>query len=161
MACDAACRWMRGTLRAQVRPRSSRTVRLGFLTTARAPENTPRVPLGVLHRAILTEKCRLNPTQLPPTTRYAPGACSQATGALGDPKTPQNELFGPIFTPCLGPLVNDSWPPTGVKRIHAHKAPSNYPLLRSWGALWFCRFLHQADSPASRYIHLNSHHVGH
>ena len=63
MACDAACRWMRGTLRAQVRAHSFRTVRLGFLATSRAPENTPRVPLkgtrGVLHRAILTEKCHL------------------------------------------------------------------------------------------------------
>ena len=36
---------MRGTLRAQVRVRSFRTVRLGFLTTSRAPQNTPRVPL--------------------------------------------------------------------------------------------------------------------
>ena len=59
LACDAAGRWMRGTLRAQVRVRSFRTVRLGFLVTSRAPQNTPRVPLkgtrGVLHRAILTE----------------------------------------------------------------------------------------------------------
>ena len=59
---------MRGTLRAQVRVRSFRTVRLGFLVTSRAPQNTPRVPLkgtrGVLHRAILTEKCHLNPTHL-------------------------------------------------------------------------------------------------
>ena len=80
---------------AQVRARSFRTVRLGFLATSRAPENTPRVPQkgtrGVLHRAILTEKCHLNPTQHPPTTRYAPGASSEATGALGDPNTPQNE----------------------------------------------------------------------
>ena len=106
LACDAACRWMRGTLRAQVRARSFRTVRLGFLATSRAPQNTPRVPLkgtrGVLHRAILTEKCHLNPTQHPPTTRYAPGARSQATGALGDPNTPQNEQFRHILTPCLG-----------------------------------------------------------
>ena len=29
LACDAACRWMRGTLRAQVRARSFRTARLG------------------------------------------------------------------------------------------------------------------------------------
>ena len=105
LACDAACRWMRGTLRAQVRPRSFRTVRLGFLTTSRAPQNTPRVPLkgtrGVLHRAILTdaEKCHLNPTQHAPTTRYAPGARSRATGALVDPKTPRDEYFGPILTP--------------------------------------------------------------
>ena len=95
LACDAACRWMRGTLRAQVRARSFRTVRLGFLTTSRAPQNTPRVPLkgtrGVLHRAILTEKCHLNPTQHAPTTRYARGARSEATGALGDPNTPQDE----------------------------------------------------------------------
>ena len=76
---------MRGTLRAQGRARSFRRVRLGFLVTSRAPQNTPRVPLkgtrGVLHRAILTEKCHLNPTQHAPTTRYAPGARSQATGA--------------------------------------------------------------------------------
>ena len=120
MACDAACRWMRGTLRAQVRVRSFRTVRLGFLVTSRAPQNTPRVPLkgtrGVLHRAILTEKCHLNPTQHPPTTRYAPRARSQATGALGDPNTPQNELFRPIFTPCLGPLTNGSYAPSRVKK---------------------------------------------
>ena len=128
LACDAACRWMRGTLRAQVRARSFRTVRLGFLATSRAPENTPRVPLkgtrGVLHRAILTEKCHLNPTQHAPTTRYAPGARSQATGALGKPNTPQNELFRPILTPFLGPLVNDSWPPSGVNPIRLPKAPS-------------------------------------
>ena len=95
LACDAAGRWMRGTLRAQVRVRSFRTVRLGFLVTSRAPQNTPRVPLkgtrGVLHRAILTEKRHLNPTQHPPTTRYARGARSQATGALGGPNTPQDE----------------------------------------------------------------------
>ena len=110
---------MRGTLRAQVRVRSFRTVRLGFLVTSRAPQNTPRVPLkgtrGVLHRAILTEKCHLNPTQHAPTTRYAPGARSQATGALGDPNTPQDEFFRPIFTPFLGPPVNDSYAPSGVK----------------------------------------------
>ena len=44
MACDAAGRWMRGTLRAQVRVRGFRTVRLGFLVTSRAPQNTPRAP---------------------------------------------------------------------------------------------------------------------
>ena len=86
---------MRGTLRAQVRARSFRTVRLGFLVTSRAPQNTPRVPLkgtrGVLHRAILTEKCHLNPTEPPPRYRYAPRARSEATGALGDPNTPQDE----------------------------------------------------------------------
>ena len=106
LACDAAGRWMRGTLRAQVRARSFRTVRLGFLVTSRAPQNTPRVPLkgtrGVLHRAISTEKCHLNPTQHPPTTRYARGARSEATGALGDPNTPQDEFFRPILTPYLG-----------------------------------------------------------
>ena len=119
LACDAACRRMRGTLRAQERAHSFRTVRLGFLATSRAPENTPRVPLkgtrGVLHRAILTEKCHLNPTQHAPTTRYVPRARSQATGGLGDPNTPQNELFRPIFTPCLGPLTNGSYAPSGVK----------------------------------------------
>ena len=45
LACDAACWWMRGTLRAQVRPRSFRTVRLCFPATSRAPQNIPRVPL--------------------------------------------------------------------------------------------------------------------
>ena len=123
LACDTACRWMRGTLRAQVRARSFRTVRLGFLATSRAPANTPHVPRkgtrGVLHRAILTEKCHLNPTQHAPATRYAPGARSQATGALGDPKTPQNELFRPILTPFLGPLVNDSYAPSGVNEHFA------------------------------------------
>ena len=89
LACDAACRWMRGTLRAQIRAHSLRTVHS-------VPRRGTR---GVLHRAILTEKCHLNPTQHAPTTRYAPGARSEATGALGDPKTPQNELFGPILTP--------------------------------------------------------------
>ena len=86
---------MRGTLRAQERAHSFRTVRLGFLATSRAPENTPRVPRkgtrGVLHRAILTEKCHLNPTQPPPTTRYARGARSEATGAMGGPNAPQDE----------------------------------------------------------------------
>ena len=133
MACDAACRWMRGTLRVQVRARSFRTVRLGFLTTSRAPQNTPRVPLkgtrGVLHRAILTEKCHLNTTQHPPTTRYAPGARSQATGSLGKPNTPQNELFSPILTPCLGPLAYGRYAPSRV----------NYPFLRArpWGRFVF------------------------
>ena len=43
------------------------------------------------------------------------------------------------------------------------KTPLNYPLLRSrsWGAVCFCRFLHQAHSPALRCTHLNSRHVGH
>ena len=121
MACDAACRWMRGTLRAQVRARSFRTVRLGFLATSRAPQNTPRVPLkgtrGVLHRAILTEKCHLNPTQHAPTTRCAPWARSQATGALGNPNTPQNELFRPILTPCLGPLAYGRYAPSRVNGV--------------------------------------------
>ena len=104
LACDAACRRMRGTLRAQERAHSFRTVRLGFQATSRAPQNTPRVPRkgtrGVLHRAILTEKCHLNPTQHAPATRYAPGARSQATGALGDPNTSQN-LFWPLSGPML------------------------------------------------------------
>ena len=57
----------------------------------------------------------MNPTQHAPTTRYAPGARSQATGTLGDPNIPQDEFFRPILTPFLGPLVNDSYAPTGVK----------------------------------------------
>ena len=47
-------------------------------------------------------------------------------------------------------------------RGYTGKTPLNYPLLRSrpWGAVCFCRFLHQAPSPASRCTHLNSRHVG-
>ena len=34
---------------------------------------------------------------------------------MGDPNTPQNELFRPILTPFLGPLVNDSYARSRVK----------------------------------------------
>ena len=100
LACDAAGRWMRGTLRAQVRVRSFRTVRLGFLVTSRAPQNTPRVPLkgtrGVLHRAILTEKCHLNPTQHPRATDTHPGHAPRPQGPWVTQIHPKTSNFGPL-----------------------------------------------------------------
>ena len=73
LACDAACRRMRGTLRAQGRAHSFRTVRLGFLATSRAPENTPRVPAAEHY-------CEAN--------RGGLGRCPRASAVRQDTGTP-------------------------------------------------------------------------